>query len=51
MAADLLLKKIKGIYIEDVKTNKSINGPLLVDLFAKNVTTIKKMAISAPFKN
>ena len=51
IAADLLLKKIRGMYIDEVSANKSTKGPFSIYLFAKNVTTIKKIAISAPFKN
>ena len=38
------------MYIDDIRTNKSTKGPPSLNLFAKNVTTIKKIAISAPFK-
>ena len=51
MAADLLLKKIKGMYKDEESTNKSAREEFSPYLLAKKVTTIKKIAISAPFKN
>ena len=37
--------------MDEESTNKSTKGPFSEYLFAKKVTTIKKIAISAPFKN
>ena len=49
--ADLLLNILRGKYIELAITKKSNLKFPFSSLFPKKVTTIKKIAISEPFKN